>query len=240
MPAITIDTPALHDVPETQREEAKAIQLALEGSSIARIGMALKALHKLRKDTNDTKQVFTFSIAVSAHYLPTLLMRFLSHDRGLELMTRDATIDTHSVDYDALRALPAGTLGEAYARFMGDNGLTPDLFQAPPLLPRGIAFVMKRMRQTHDLWHVLTGYETDIPGEIQLLAFTYGQTGAPSMRYLASFGALRYSLVHPGILKKAWRAYRRGCQAEFMPNRIWEDMWQRPLAEVQSELGLAA
>ena len=34
----------------------------------------------------------------------------------------------------------------------------------------------KRMRDQHDLWHVLTGYGRDTFGEDFLLAFTYAQT----------------------------------------------------------------
>ena len=42
---------------------------------------------------------------------------------------------------------------------------------AVPPDPRA-AYLAQRMRQTHDIWHVLTGYATDVAGEVQLQAFT--------------------------------------------------------------------
>lgn len=229
------DVPQL---PSTQHDEAEAVRLALEGRWLPRARLALTALHRLRQNPDDTRQVFTLSIAVSAPHLPVLLARFLSNDTGLELLTRRAAIDSQSVDYAALRALPADTLGGAYARFMADNNLDPDLFQAPPGLPPAVAYVMQRMRQTHDIWHVVTSNQTDIPGELSVLAFSWGQTGAPSMRLLATLGALRYAFQHPSIFKRVWQAYHLGKRAEFLGNVAWENMWELPLSEVRARLGI--
>jgi ubiquinone biosynthesis protein Coq4 len=48
--------------------------------------------------------------------------------------------------------------------------------------------VGQRTRQTHDLWHVLTGLGTDIPGEIALQAFTYEQLHHNFSRLIMSRG----------------------------------------------------
>ena len=232
----------INDVPQlqtTQHDEADAVRLALEGRWLPRARLALTALHRLRKNPDDTRQVFTLSIAVSARHLPALLTQFLSTDTGLELLTRRAAIDSRSVDYAALRALPSNTLGGAYARFLDDNNLDPDLFQAPPGLPPAIAYVMQRMRQTHDIWHVVTHNDTSIPGELSVLAFSWGQTGAPSMRLLATLGALRYAFTHSGIFKRVWQGYQLGKRAQFLGSVPWENMWHLTLSEVRAELGIA-
>jgi ubiquinone biosynthesis protein COQ4 len=234
----TIDSASLAETPtpEAQREEAEAVRRAFEGRWLPRARLALRSLHRLLQDPNDTRQVFILSIAVSAGHLPRLLADFLSNEDGLALLTERAAIDSTHVDFDALRALPADTLGGAYVRFLDDNGLDPDLFQAPPGMPPGIAYVIQRMRQTHDLWHVVTGYESDIPGEISILAFTYGQTGAPSMRLLATVGTLRYSFEFESIFRRVWRAYQRGKAAPFLGTTRWEKMWHLPLTEVRERL----
>lgn len=228
------------DRDQAEREEAEAVRLALEGRTVPRLRLAFRALRRLMKDPNDTRQVFTLSIAVSARNLPQMLATFLSDDSGVELLTKRASIDSRHVDYAALRALPDGTLGREYARFIDDNGLDPDLFQAPPGMPAGIAYIVQRMRQTHDLWHVVTGYDTDIPGELSLLAFTYAQTQAPSMRLLATVGTVHYAVRHGQLaFGRVARGYQRGKTAQFMGNVIWEDMWELPLSEVRARLGVA-
>lgn len=230
------DIPAL-DL--ARKEEEEAVRLALEGRFFPRLRLALRSLRRLMKDPNDTRQVFTLSIAVSAGHLPKMLAKFLGDDSGVELLTRRAGIDSRHVDYDALRGLPDGTLGREYARFLDDNGLDPDLFQAPPGMPPGIAYVVQRMRQTHDLWHVVTGYDSDIAGELSLLAFTYGQTDAPSMRLLATVGTFHYAVRYGQLtFGRVLEGYRRGKAATFMGNVIWEDVWHLPVEEVRSRLGV--
>ena len=144
-------------------------------------------------------------------------------------------IDSRAVDFAALAALPADTLGGAFARHLKDNNLDPDLFQAPPGLPESVAYVVQRVRQTHDLWHVLTGYATDIPGELALQAFYYGLIGLPSSLLISLFGTLRYTrkFRQTSLLRAVRNGYQRGRQAAFLPTIRWEDFWQQPLAEVR-------
>src|SRR5690606_7550553 len=115
-------------------------------------------------------------------------------------------------DLDALAQLPAGTLGHAYARFMRGHGLTPEIFDGPPAEVRDerAAYAIQRMRQTHDLWHVVTNAETDPAGEIALQAFTFAQLRVPSSGLLAAFGTLR-ALPHTRqVLRDAIALYRVG------------------------------
>lgn len=223
-----------------QQEEAEAVRLATAGRFIPRLRLAHGALRKLMSDPDDTEQVFVLSIALNAGRLPEFMARFLANDDGLDLLTRRAAIDKASVDYDALRALSADTLGGAYVRFLDDNGLDPDLFQAPPGLPRAPAYIAQRMRQTHDIWHVVTGYDPSLAGEIPLLAFIYAQTAAPAMGLLAAVGAVRHSLEIGNIFGRVWRGYQAGKRAQFLGNVTWESMWELPLTEVRDRLGVTA
>lgn len=66
-----------------------------------------------------------------------------------------------------------GTLGHAYYHFITDNGLSPDY------LPRSrpetdLGFHARRVEETHDIWHVVLGYQPDLPGEIGILSFFIG------------------------------------------------------------------
>ncbi|MEM9691962.1 MAG: Coq4 family protein [Myxococcota bacterium] len=218
--------------------ERHASHVAQHGTVGDRLKLALRAGYRLLSDPNDTHQVFLLGLVVNRPAVPTFLTRFVSDERGWRLMQENRTIDRANVDYDALRRLPADTLGGAYARFLDQNGLSPDMFQPPPGLPYPLTYLAKRMRQTHDLWHVVTGYSTDVHGEIALLSFYHGQTGMPLTRLIAIFGCLKFGRHRPSIFAEAWRGYRRGQRAAFLPPTPWEELWERPLRDVREMLGL--
>ncbi|MEZ4437977.1 MAG: Coq4 family protein [Polyangiaceae bacterium] len=220
-------------------DEATAIQIGLNGSFFDRLRVAHRAGWALIQDSEDTRQVFLLGAAVNGPRVPQLLARFLAEDGGYDLMVRGAAIDSRHVDYDALRQLPVGTLGRAYVDFLERNDLDPDLFQAPPGLPRAIAYLAQRMRQSHDLWHVVTGYGTDVAGEIELQAFTYAQVKLPLSFLLTFFGILRHGLAHPRLFWTIFRAYGRGRRAAFLPVVDWEARFADPLSDVRRDLGLA-
>lgn len=223
------------DAPPPNPEELAAARLALEGNVGQRLWVGLRALGRLLNNPEDTRQVFVLGVVLNARRFPDFMARFVAEPGGLELLRDKPVIDSRAVDFAALAALPADTLGGAFARHLKDNNLDPDLFQAPPGLPESVAYVAQRVRQTHDLWHVLTGYATDIPGELALQGFYYGLIGLPSSLLISLFGSLRYTrkFRQTSLLRAVHKGYKRGRQAAFLPTIRWEELWQQPLAEVR-------
>ena len=217
---------------DAQRQAAHAVMF---GSSLDRTRIAASALRSLLKDPNDTTQVFRLGMAVSARGFPRFFARFAADESGATLLRAQPSIDSAHVDFAALRRLPASTLGGAYGRYLEANALDPDMFQAPPALPSMIAYVTKRIRQQHDIWHVVTGYNTDIAGEIALQGFTYAQMELPSSLLISVFGSVRW-LQEPRIARMALDGYRRGRKAAWLPVLAWESMWERDLEVVRREL----
>ena len=201
---------------------------------------ALRALARVMLHPEETDQVLVFSNLANAGARDKRLGVFFNDPRGQQLFAEKRSIDSHTVDLDALAKLPAGTLGHAYATFMRAHGLTPDVFDGRPADVRDdrAAFVIQRMRQTHDLWHVVTNAETDPAGEVALQAFTFAQVRAPSSAILALLGTLR-SLRHTQrVARDAAALYRLGRAAEPLVLFPWEDHWATPLSEVRRLLKL--
>ena len=219
-------------------QQAEAVRIAREGTPWQRIQLAARAGSRLLRDPEDTLQVFLLSLVLNRRALAPVLGRMAAEEGGLELLSERPRIDSSEVDYQALRELPAGTLGREYVRFLDDNGLDPDMFQEPPGLPAVPGFVSRRLRQSHDIWHVVTGYSPDVPGEVALQAFTYAQVGAPSALVVTIIGCSRWALAHPGLIAESMRAYRRGQEAGFLAAGRWEVLWEEPLSEVRARLGL--
>lgn len=202
-----------------------------------RTKQALSALGVLMKDHTRLDQVLVFTQAVNLGRLKNAADRIEAMPEGAALLREQPRIDREHVDFDALRRLADGTLGREYMRFLDDNGITPDVFaELPEVGDERVAFMMLRMRQTHDLWHVLTGYAPDVPGELRLQAFTFAQTGAPSALALTVFGTVRWTFAKKGHYGKVMEAFRRGRATKFLPTFRWEDHWETPVAELRALL----
>ncbi len=201
---------------------------------------ALRALATVMQDPDRTDQVLVFSTYANAGSMSRRLHRFYDNPLGQRLFAEHRTIDSKTVDLDALAALPEGTLGRAYATFLRSRGLTPEVFDAPPehVSDPKAAYVIQRMRQTHDLWHVVTGHETDPAGEIALQAFTFGQIGAPSTLVLSAAGTLNFRRERPGLPRAVIAAFQAGRAARPLVVFPWEDHWATPLVDVQHLLGI--
>jgi ubiquinone biosynthesis protein Coq4 len=147
------------------------------------------------------------------------------------------------VDVAALRALPASTLGGAYARFLDANGLDP---RAIPRLENedDLTWSRAHLYETHDLWHVATGFGTDIPGELAVQAFYAAQLPVRLPDFLLAGGLLHAAFWDPADLRPRVDAIARGWfagkRAQPLFGVRWDRLWQEPLARVRSELGLAA
>jgi ubiquinone biosynthesis protein COQ4 len=211
-------------------------------SPLARWHRGLRALADLIADPEDTTLVFTLAEMVNAGPAGHALVdRFHRDPVGRRLYAERRAIDSHGVDYAALAALPDGTLGREYLRFLRDRDLSPDVFAAPDHVadPRA-AYVHQRMRQTHDLWHVVTGYATDPSSEVALQAFTYGQLRVPSALLIAIAGTLRGVRHQHALPREVMRAYRDGAKAAAFATFPWEDHWATPLVELRRTLGVTA
>lgn len=215
--------------------ERDAVAIALGGSPTQRVRVGAGAIRRLLADPDDTVQVFIMGLVLNAPYFPRLFTKIATDPAGARLMEEKPSIDGRSVDWSRLRALPASTLGGAYTRYLDDNHLDPDLFHAPPGLPEPARFVAQRIRQTHDIWHVLTGYAPDVPGELALQGFTFAQLHMPSSLLLSTLGTAARA---PRAARAVLDGYRRGRDAKFLPVIRFEDFWERDLDEVRRDLGV--
>ncbi len=167
--------------------------------------------------------------------------RLRADGEGRRLLEERPRIDSEHVDFDRLAALPAGTLGHEFVRFLRDHGITPDSFRHPAsYFGDAPAYVTLRLRQTHDLWHLITGYPPDTCGELVLSGFIFAQVGAPSSLLVALLGPLRYGFGRPSLGLEVLGAFRRGRAAGRLTSFFWEDHWAEPLAAVRDRVGCPA
>ena len=170
---------------------------------------------------------------------------------GRKLLEERHDILARISDRDHLRGLPAGSLGREYCRFAEDNQLFPEQLASlvrearassggfvPDSTPEA-AYLHDRFRDLHDVWHVLTGYGTDMAGEWGIIAFQSRQVGYRSMAVMAFLNVLKNAIPRRlDLLGIWWTGRRRGAAAKFLLAEDWEALLPRPLLEVRRELGI--
>jgi ubiquinone biosynthesis protein COQ4 len=204
-----------------------------------------RSLYGVLQDPDDTSQVFRLFDAVSGRGPNAFTRRFERSRTGAELLVDRPDILARLRDTAGLANLPEGSLGRAYLAFMQRDGLTPDwLVKASEDGlgdRRGTAahdYIANRMRDTHDLWHVVTGYGGDLLGEASLLAFTFAQTFAAGIGLLVSVGLVRAD--DPDARRLIVDGFARGARAAWLPAVRWEELLDRPLEEVRAKLRVGA
>jgi len=205
---------------------------------------ALRALRELIKNPDDTSQVFTIIEAFSGGATARMLERFRSTESGRRILESRTSILTTIRDRAYLESLPDGSLGRAYLAFLDREGISADgLVEASIAGEQGYASEVQeveamknRMRDTHDLWHAVTGYHGDVFGEASLLAFSVAQTRNPGIALIV-FGAIvrAHDLE---LTKMIVRGYREGKRCAFLPSLEWEELLPLPLEEVRARLSI--
>jgi ubiquinone biosynthesis protein COQ4 len=158
---------------------------------------------------------------------------------GRRLMAERPELSSDHVDYDALRALPESTLGGAYARHLDRNSITAD-YQAAVTRhvdDPDMAYLMRRFRQTHDVWHALLGLGIAGHEEVVIHWFSFGQLRLPVSMLIMTFGTMKHLVLERrwGTLRhSAMDAYRVGRDAAPLLPVCWEDHWADELDDVRA------
>jgi ubiquinone biosynthesis protein COQ4 len=200
---------------------------------------SLYAAFRLARDPQATKFVFMIgdaqdNIAESERRLGNFTDPFTSSD--LETMWSTG-FRAQPYDLEELAKLPAETLGGAYARHMKANGLRQDYYQDVPTRTR-MQYLRQRIRQTHDIWHVLTGLGANEFDEVGIQGFYAGQFTS-SMAAIIAAGAFLKSVLRGrfGELEKHMDAfcegYCAGKRAESLLAVRWEELWGENLESLR-------
>jgi len=142
-------------------------------------------------------------------------------------------------DLARLAALPAGSLGQVYAASLARLGYDPNLHAGMEPL-NDAHYVELRLSQTHDLWHVITGFDTSVIGEIGLQAFHLTQFPYPLASTLTGHALLTTTVLEPDQLPPLVEAIRVGLQMGLVARPLfaqrWEEGWAKPLQQWREEL----
>ncbi len=161
--------------------------------------------------------------------------------RAADLMARRVRLP--AIDLSRLSSLPPGTLGHEFARHALDRAIDPDLVEKIPATNDG-DWLMAYAYETHDLWHLMTGFYYDLEGEFGVAGFYLSQM--PRFSFVAAFTSLL-------MIRTVWtdrdaiavrlgafvEGYEMGKRAENLMGLDWGSSFERNLAELRDEWRIA-
>jgi ubiquinone biosynthesis protein COQ4 len=211
-------------------------------------GRAVRAFQRLMADKEDTSQVFAIMHALDGDACKVDYVRMLATPDGGRIAYQRLELSEKLMDEAWRASFPAGTVGAAYVNFLetehlsaagmideSHKGIPPDeLDRFHPY-----AWFFRRVRDLHDVWHVLTGYGRDALGETCLLAFSYQETHDLGRAVMAYGGYVRAHGPAKAQARKAINeARRRAAHAAWLPGEDFEKLLSEPLDAARERLRL--
>ena len=206
-----------------------------------RYGLALWRFMRSKTDDDIISEVAIIEIGFARSKFGRRLARW---DKTIELLKESpqakAALQERAVAgpiiLEELESLPHGTLGQVFAEHCRNRGLNPNLVNIP--LEVESDWLLNHLFQSHDIWHVITGWANDEVGEVGLAGFYCGQLRCPP------FFIFLFSLI---MLKKVWRrddqisehisafntGYQSGCAAKPLFGLDWSQHWDVPLKDLR-------
>lgn len=207
---------------------------------LGRCIVGIGAFKKLIANPADPLHGPIFQMCLEHRLMRSLARSLRRHGEGRRLLAERPRFAAGAIAVTTLAALPAHSLGHAYATYFADNAITP--FDAHALaVETDVDYVAARLREAHDIFHVVTGYRTDDIGELELQWFNCGNLGWGPLPLLVFVTSLllgrmtRYGGVW-AVCKRARAAYQRGRRSRTLASVHWEDYWRMPLREVRALL----
>jgi ubiquinone biosynthesis protein COQ4 len=201
---------------------------------------AVRGLVRLTKDPTRLEEVFQIAEGFETQERAAAILKDFRDDPQHAAALKDRPRIGH-LDLPSMKRFAPGTLGRAVHDELTRLGIDPKDI----VLPTGDSefdFVRAHMRETHDIWHVVTGFDTDVAGELGLQAFYFAQFRAPLPPLLLSVGMMNTILYAMDDGDRRMRAIVRGWllgrSAQTFLGVRWGELFVLLLAEVRRRLGV--
>ena len=235
--------------------------------------MSLSALNQLLADSHvedlvemldqvlrvreDVSQAFAVSHRLrDSRPMQRALLKLHADPQAEALIRSRALMPT--LPLEELLALRSGSLGNTFGRLIQALGYNPDFHPGPAYfnnLESDADYINYRTFATHDLHHVLTGFNFDASGELGVLGVSMGQYCAPGFTFIGLASLLaswlgadvpysmasedsdrirsaryKFSLIQQGL--------EMGEAARPLFALDWPSLLERDLEELRRELGV--
>ncbi len=220
----------------------------LHVSPLERLALAAGSALVALRDPRRGDMVATLGEVTAGRPLAALRERMAADPNGdgwgPRLLRERPRLRAKEVDSLRLAELPPHSFGAAWYSYLQRHGFDPnERAEVQFVADDELRWVMQRYREVHDFWHVLTGLEPTVEGELALKWFEMVQTGLPMPALAAFVGPLRLA-AEPDSLRffltslLPW-ASRSARAAKFLLAVPYEDLLALPLDAVREDLRIS-
>lgn len=213
--------------------------LAPDASIATRLRLAAHSLNVLKDDPAHTHYGPLLNACLDSETYAALAKKWRTTEEGRAFLDERPTLQGADLDLLALENMPAGTLGYEFIQYFRKNNISPFVTAFP--INNDVDFLSKRYRETHDIFHLLTGYGTDVIGEMELQAFVMGNLKMRQTWMILAFGCFEVLKMngikgYTNYLSRLRAAYERGARSREMLSVRYENMWSKPVTEIAQNL----
>ncbi|HWA31811.1 MAG TPA: Coq4 family protein [Rhizomicrobium sp.] len=210
---------------------------------------AFRAMRLLLGNPADTVQVFRVMKALNSGTAARNYRRLIETPEGGRVAYKRDELVGKLTNREWLAQFAPGTVGAAYRAFLARTGFSADGLEAVSKeVERDdrdeqtpFAWMGRRERDLHDIWHTLTGYPADDPlGELCLVAFSYAQSRGLGWAFIALMGSLK-SLTEPharDVLRAVWEGYRHGRESAWLHNEDIDALFAEQIDAARKRLNI--
>lgn len=210
---------------------------------------AWRHFSNVRKDKEQTDQIIGVFDALPWRTVAEAASSFLASPRGQAIYQDEPYLPDILDDHVALRRTPKGSFAHVYCDFMEREGLsaaglvaaTGNDRNGQPLLKDGVEWYNDRLRDIHDILHILTGYGRDPLGEQCLLAYLFHQRPSPGHLAVSTAGTLLMKVqlkTKAPILRAVIEAHRHGRLCPRIVEQSIRKILPMPLMEVRERFNV--
>lgn len=205
--------------------------------------LGIRAFFRVCKDIHRLDEIIAVSnkIAVSRPQLIVGLMSFIRNQDGLAARALQERPRVGKLSLQTLKNCPEGSLGRGLAEYLTKNNLNPE--DLPMLVANNeTEFVRAHFFETHDVWHVVTGFDTSVDGEMGLQAFGIAQYPIALNCLNLAAGIINMAIFSPesrlSRMDQIVKGWQMGRRAKPFFGIHWSQMWDLPLDTVRKDLGI--
>lgn len=152
------------------------------------------------------------------------------------------------IEIEDLKDYPEGTLGYEFYHVIVDNGfdvevLDSEQFDAEGMeMPPAIDFTSRRILQSHDIWHLVGGYNITPIHEVAISGFQLAQFGQNySAAFLATTGFItgfNFPMGFAFLLQVTFEGWQHGRETTPMLLIDWHKEWGKSIDAIREEYGI--
>jgi len=197
------------------------------------------------KDKEQTDQIVAVADALPWRGVGEAASAFLATERGRAIFQAEPYLPDFLDDHALLRGTRPNSFAHAYCDFMERESLTAAGMVAATSARQqfgdGVDWYVDRLRDFHDILHIVTGYGRDLLGEQCIFAFMYNQRPSPGHLVLAWAGTLLMKAKMRSkapVVRALMEARRNGKRCPRIVEMPIQELFAMPLTTVREMLNV--